>query len=226
MENVEHPWEALGPALAERVAEDLARALASSGRAGLAVPGGTTPGPFLKALGEKPLDWAEIGVTLTDERWVPASDARSNQRLLAEHLFRGPAAAAEFVPLYTGQESPADAVDTVSGALANIALPLTVAVCGMGEDMHTASLFPGAVGLAAALAADAPVVAPIRAAAADEPRITLTRPVLEGAAHRYLLIRGAAKRAALEAALERDVTDAPVRLLLDAPGGCTIFYAE
>lgn len=225
MEIVEHPWEALGPALAERVAGDLRDAL-TNGRAGLALPGGSTPGPFLEALGQVALEWERVGVTLTDERWVPVGDTRSNQRLLAERFFGGPASAAEFVPLYTGQETPADAVGAVSGALANIVLPLTVAVCGMGDDMHTASLFPGAVGLTAALAADAEAVAPIRAAAAEEPRITLTRPVLEGASQRYLLIRGAGKRATLQAALERDVAEAPVRLLFDAPGGCTVFYAE
>lgn len=221
------PAEELGRALAERVAGDLRAALTSRGRARLAVPGGTTPGPFLTALGTADLDWERVAVTLTDERWVPTGDPRSNQRLVAETLFRGRAAAAEFVPLYGATAEPADSLSAIATALSQIALPLDVAVLGMGGDMHTASLFPGALGLAAALKGDAPPVAAITAPGAAEPRITLTAPVLSGAGKRYLLIRGAEKRAALDRALTaQGPEEAPVRVVLDAPGGATIFHAE
>lgn len=226
-EIVEVAPERLGAALAERVAEDLADAIAARGRARLAVPGGTTPGPFLEALGAADLDWERVAVTLTDERWVPTSDPRSNQGLLARTLFRGRAAAAEFVPLYGASAEPADSLDAIATALRQIALPLDVAVLGMGEDMHTASLFPGAVGLAAALADDAPPVAAITAPGAQEPRVTLTAPVVAAAARRYLLIRGGAKRAALERALTAEGPgQAPVRVALDAPGGVTVYRSD
>ncbi len=225
---IEHPSrDAQAQALAEAVAADLRTALAARGRATLAVPGGTTPGPFLTLLGAMPLAWERIGVTLTDERWVPVSSPRSNQRLLAETLFKGAAAGAEFAPLYGATDDPADGLSAVATALRQLILPLDVAVLGMGEDMHTASLFPGADKLRAALADDAPPVLALRAPGAPEARVTLTAPVLRAAKAAYLLIQGPAKRATLaRAEAAKSVEDAPVRVILDRAGPTTIHYAD
>ena len=225
---VEHPSrEAQAQALAEAVAADLRAALDARGVARIAVPGGTTPGPFLTRLGGLPLDWDRIAVTLTDERWVPTSSDRSNQRLLSDTLFRGPAAAAAFAPLYGATAEPAQAMDAICASLGRIALPLDVAVLGMGEDMHAASLFPGADRLAAALADDAPPAMALRAPGAGEARVSLTAPVLRAARKAYLLIQGPAKRAALaRAAAAKDATEAPVRVVLDRDGPTEIFYAD
>ncbi|MEO1471470.1 MAG: 6-phosphogluconolactonase, partial [Pseudomonadota bacterium] len=218
-----HAAEALGPALAARVARDLAAAIAARGRAALAVPGGTTPAPFLTALGAMDLAWAQVTVTLTDERWVPAHDARSNQRLLGETLFAGQAAAASFVPLYTGAVEPA-AAETVLSLSLQPMLPLDVVVLGMGADRHTASLFPGSPQLEAALApGEGRHALAVTAPGQPEPRITLSAPVLSGARHVYLLIRGAGKRAALDAALaESDPRRAPIRAVLEAAHDTTV----
>ncbi|HSF95472.1 MAG TPA: 6-phosphogluconolactonase [Thermohalobaculum sp.] len=219
--------EALAAALAAEVAGLLRDAIAARGRATLAVPGGTTPGRFLTLLGQAVLDWEKVGVTLTDERWVPLSSPRSNQRLLAETLFAGPAAAAEFAPLYGATPEPEMALGAIAASLTRIVLPLDVCVLGMGEDMHTASLFPGALGLEAALAPGAPPVLAITAPGAGEPRITLTAPVLAGAGQVYLLIRGAAKRAALERALAApSALEAPVRAVLDGAARVSVYYAD
>ena len=81
--------------LAELVADQLRGAHASKGRATLAVPGGTTPGPFLAALSEADLAWADVRVLPTDERMVSELSSRSNARLIRETLLQGPAAAAQ-----------------------------------------------------------------------------------------------------------------------------------
>lgn len=208
--------EALFTALAEGVALELAKALADEkARATLAVPGGTTPGPFLERLREARLDWPRVRVMLTDERWVDESSPRSNTRLLRETLLAGPAAAAELVPLYRPARTPEEVLDELAAGVA-AALPITSLVLGMGEDMHTASLFPGADRLAEALSADAPPLLAMRAPGAGEPRVTLTAPVLRGARHIHLLIAGEAKRAALErACAPGPVEEAPVRIVLD-----------
>ncbi len=225
---VEHPSrEAQAQALAGAVAADLQAALDARGVARLAVPGGATPGPFLTLLGDQLLDWDRIAVTLTDERWVPVSSDRSNQRLLSNTLFRGPAAAAEFVPLYGATAEPSQAMAAICAALDRIALPLDVVVSGMGEDMHTASLFPGADRLSAALADDAPPAMALRAPGAAEARVTLTAPVLRGASKAYLLIHGLAKRAALDRArAAADAMAAPVRVVLDRDAPTEICYAD
>ena len=205
--------------LAELVADQLRGAHASKGHATLAVPGGTTPGPFLSALAEADLPWGEIRVMPTDERMVSELNPRSNARLIRETLLRGPAAVAHFVDLYEPLLGP-------RRARVAAALPLDVLVLGMGADMHTASLFPGAPELAAALAPDAPELLDIHPPEQPEARLTLTAPVLRAASVIHILITGADKLAALERALaDGPVAEAPVRAVLTAPCPVTVHYA-
>ena len=182
--------------LADQIAGQLADFLRRLGRASLCVPGGSTPGPVFDPLSGVALDWAKVAVFLNDERWVPESSDRSNTRLLRERLIRGKAAAAELVPLYLPGMSAEAAMAVLETGLRQH-LPISVLLLGMGNDMHTASLFPGADRLAEGLAADAPLLLPMRAEAAVEPRITLTGPVLRRAMNIHVLITRAGKRPAL-----------------------------
>jgi 6-phosphogluconolactonase len=93
----------------------------------------------------------------------------------------------------------------------------------MGADMHTASLFPGADLLKEALAPNAPILLPMRADAAGEPRITLSARVLQDALNIHVLITGREKKAALERALTLPVIDAPIKSILE---NATIHWAE
>jgi 6-phosphogluconolactonase len=102
-------------------------------------------------------------------------------------------------------------------------LPISVLLLGMGADMHTASLFPGADLLTQALAADAPPLMALRAEAAGEPRVTLTAPVLQAAETIHILITGAEKRVAIERARDLPPEQAPIRAVLDH---ATIHWAE
>jgi 6-phosphogluconolactonase len=217
---------ALFAGLAKLVGSELRTTLASNTTATLAVPGGTTPAPFFKHLRQIDLDWPHTRVLLTDERFVPETSERSNTRLLREHLLQGLAARAELVPLYY----PANQVEDVLAPLTRgirAVLPLDVCVLGMGADMHTASLFAGADLLQQALAPDAPPLLPMRAPGAPEPRLTLTAPVLQQAAHVHILITGPEKKRALEEAIkDGPVTQAPVRIVLKRKGPTTVHYAE
>lgn len=215
MELREYPdRELLALSLADRIASQLAQHLRGNETASLCVPGGTTPTPVFETLSGTDIDWGRVTVFLGDERWVDGEHKRSNGRLLRRHLLTDRAAAAQYIDLYTGEAEPEDAAAGLAEALAPH-LPITVALLGMGNDMHTASLFPGAEGLAAALASDAPHVMAIRAEGAEEPRITLTRPVLAGAMKIHVLIMGPEKREALERAQKLDPIEAPIRAFLD-----------
>jgi 6-phosphogluconolactonase len=222
MELIEYPdSEMMMIALADRLAGDLRQALAGNDRASFAVPGGTTPGPVFDNLCSIDLDWDRVDVMLTDERWVPEVSDRSNTALLRRRLLVDKAAAARLIPLYADAPVPEDKLADLTTALED-ALPLYVVLLGMGADMHTASLFPGADQLEAGLTGDAPLVA-MRAPGAPEPRITLSAKVLNDAMCRHIVIIGAEKRAALEKAQDLDAAEAPVAAVLK---GSIVHWAE
>lgn len=199
--------------VANRLAGDLRQALDQRPRVVFAVPGGSTPGPVFDALCDTDLDWGRVDVLLTDERWVPEVHIRSNTRLVRERLLVGRAAAARFVPLYERAEQPEEVLDGIRERL-DAVLPVTVLMLGMGVDMHSASLFPGAGGTAEALRPDAPVLVPVRSEAVRDVRVTLAARVLNEAMAKHLVITGAAKKAACERARSLPVEQAPVVALL------------
>ncbi|WP_416915894.1 MAG: 6-phosphogluconolactonase [Roseicyclus sp.] len=223
MELIEYPdRDLLSLGLADRLTADLAEALRLNERASFSVPGGTTPGPVFDLLSEQALDWDRVSVVLNDERWVPEDSPRSNTGLLRKRLLVSKASAATLIPLYAPAAQPEDKIAELAEGLVPH-LPLSVVLLGMGADMHTASLFPGADNLEAALAEDAPPLMAMRAEGAGEPRITLTAPVLKGALSLHILITGAEKRAALEQAQHLSATQAPVRAVL---GQAVVHWAE
>lgn len=187
--------KAQAAALAERAADQLRAQLATHGEAALAVSGGSTPKQFFARLAGQKLDWANVHVTLVDERWVPESDSRSNARLVRSLLLQGDAAAAKFVPLYTGDVSPEAGLDRARARIDALPRPFDVVVLGMGDDGHTASFFPGGDHLAEALDLEGTTsVLPMHAPGAGEPRITLSLPTLLQTRALYLLVSGDTKR--------------------------------
>ena len=222
MELIEYPdSEMMMMRLADILAGQLKQALLANDRASLAVPGGTTPGPVFDNLCSVDLDWSRVDVMLSDERWVPESSDRSNTALLRGRLLVNRAAAARLIPLYADAPTPEDKLEELSAGLAPC-LPLSVVLLGMGTDMHTASIFPGADRLDHALNGDDLLVA-MRAPGAPEPRITLSAKVLKDAFHRHIVIIGAQKRAALDKAQSLSVEEAPVSAILK---DCTVHWAE
>jgi 6-phosphogluconolactonase len=200
--------------VAQRISSELGESLRAHGCATLSVPGGTTPGPVFDILSGVDLDWSQVCVVLNDERWVPEEHPRSNTRLLRERLLRGKAAQARLIPLYKSLPAPEEALqELIDGLMPH--LPISVLLLGMGDDMHTASLFPGADNLETALASDAVPLMAMRAEAAAEPRITLTAPVLRAALRVHVLITGATKRAAIERAAKLSPREAPIACVLD-----------
>lgn len=137
--------------LAETVADRLQHGLQQRSRASVVVPGGSTPVPVFRALRRQTLPWSRISVTLSDERWVAVHDEASNERLVCRELLQEQAAAAQLVGLYNGAETPWQAVDDCARRLQRLPRPFDVVLLGMGDDGHTASLFPRSAALPSGL---------------------------------------------------------------------------
>ncbi|MCA8233987.1 6-phosphogluconolactonase [Burkholderia cenocepacia] len=189
--------EAQSEALARAVGDALRAALAGPARPTLAVSGGTSPRPFLHTLSHAALDWAGVDVTLVDDRWVPDDDAASNAQLVRDTLLQHAAAPARFLPLVDTRVS-LDAHVAALNANADYRVP-TVAVLGMGEDGHTASIFADAPEWDHAITTSERFVA-VHPGAAPHARVSYSLDALKRVDRLFLLIAGARKRDVLDAA--------------------------
>jgi len=190
------------------LADQLKLALVQRERVLLALAGGSTPAAAYRLLGQAQLAWDRVDVLLGDERWVGPQDPSSNARMLHETLLaQAPAREAVFHPVPTERDSPlasAEAFEDILGQLCAGDPPaLDLILLGLGDDGHTASLFPGS---AAAGVTD-------RAVAVGEgkglERITLTAPVLSAARQVVFLVGGKGKQEALRRLL--DPSESPLR---------------
>jgi len=193
---------------AEQVASAIDLALAERDRAQIALAGGTTPRATYERLGAEHLPWERVDVLLSDERWVPAADPSSNARLLRESLMaQVPGHEARLHPVPTDLPSPALGAEAYAELLGRLCPGnpprLDLVLLGLGDDGHTASLFPGTT---AVLEQQLKVCV---GEGGGMPRITLTAPVLSAARRVIFLVSGASKRAALQRLL--DPAEAPER---------------
>ena len=142
--------EALDKALAAAIADRLREGVEQRGSASLVVSGGSTPkGLFAQLsqlasqsqLDDHAIDWPAVSVLLADERWVNIDDPDRNEGMVREHLLTGKASRATFISLIPEYGQEADNLARVRSTLADIP-DFDVVVLGMGEDGHTASLFP------------------------------------------------------------------------------------
>ncbi|HTC44915.1 MAG TPA: 6-phosphogluconolactonase [Steroidobacteraceae bacterium] len=158
--NVEFRRFDSAPALATQVAGDiaaqLANAIALRGAASLLVSGGHSPIRLFEQLRVQALDWSRVSIGLVDERWVDLTDPASNERMAREALLHDQAASAQFFGLKNSAATPDLGAAAAWSALAHLPRPLDLTVLGMGDDGHTASLFPGSPNLPAALDLEAP----------------------------------------------------------------------
>ncbi|TDV69908.1 6-phosphogluconolactonase [Pseudomonas sp. LP_7_YM] len=210
--------ERLAKALADHVAERLSAAISRNphGVATLVVSGGKSPVAFFEALAQKPIEWSKVAISLADERWVPTEHADSNAGLLKRYLLQGPAAKAGFFSLYRPTTTLDEAAAATDEALKELP-KIDVLVLGMGDDGHTASLFPGSPNLAQALDLHSerrclPMLAPT----IPHQRLTMTRALLASATTPILSISGQAKLQTLRKALAGDdLAEMPVRAFLN-----------
>ena len=194
-----HHWRifpdaaAVAQAAADYLAGHIRTVLTERDSCHIALPGGTTPAACLQLLAQQDLPWTRIHWYLGDERCLPVGDAERNDTLIGDCLWsRIPTPAENCHPIRAELGAGPAAADYAE--LIGQVGKLDIALLGMGEDGHTASLFPGNPALemcdAAVPVFDAPKPPP--------ERVSLSIPTLQAAVVRVVLITGAGKRDAVQ----------------------------
>jgi 6-phosphogluconolactonase len=189
----------LSAAVAQRIAELAAQAIAARGVCHVALAGGETPRRCYQKLRELAIDWKHVHVYFGDERCLPKGDAQRNDSMVHEILLEHvaiPPANVHNIPAELGAREAAASYASLLGKV----LPLDLILLGMGEDGHTASLFPCNPAIESAAA----VVPVFDAPKPPAERVSLGMNTLNAARHKIFLVAGAGKRAALERILHGD----------------------
>jgi 6-phosphogluconolactonase len=202
-------------ACAQAIEHQIRLGIAARGYAFLSLAGGSALAIY-RQLAKAELDWSQVCIVATDERWVGAADPACNLTQLKRAFAAHPGIRwLDLVPADLSKFSAHSAIK----ALAAMPMAFDVVLLGMGLDAHTASLFPGSANLSDALNLDAiphaiaitPAVLPPEA---PYPRISLTASRLTRARAVLLAISGAAKRAVLAQALQFDAETLPISRFL------------
>ncbi|ALO34987.1 6-phosphogluconolactonase [Colwellia sp. MT41] len=218
----------LDVALAQTVSQILAQAISLKGKASIAVSGGSTPKGFFKVLSQSDIDWSKVTITLADERWVAIDSQDSNTRLVHENLLQNNAAAANFFHLKQGDELTDETLTDLNVAASKTLLPLDVLILGMGEDGHTASLFPCSDEINVGLdEKNDAVLMKVQPKTAPHQRISFTFASLITSKNIFLHSCGEGKKTVLTQALNGDDPfEMPIRAFLQHPSLNTqIFWA-
>ena len=208
--------DTLSRELAAQIAANLDAALGARGLASLVVSGGRSPVRLFEILRTQPLDWSRVCVALADERWVRPEDAASNERLVRDVLLKDQAASARFHGLKNGAPTPDLGAVSAWETFARVPRPFDAVILGMGDDGHTASLFPGSPNLPGALNASAAAgCVGMRSPVPPHPRLSLNLTALLDSRRIVVLITGESKAQTLAAACAPGpVQDMPVRAVL------------
>lgn len=219
----------LDQALADNVSQILQSAIALKGKASIAVSGGSTPKGFFTALSNKDIDWKKVTITLADERWVDINSDASNTRLVHENLLQNKAAVAKFFHLKQGKNICEETLVDLNIAANNLLLPLDVVILGMGEDGHTASLFPCSEQIQSGLDISNPsALMKVEPTTAPHQRITFSFAALRQSQNIFLHLCGNSKKDVLDKALSNDdIFEMPIRAFLQDKGIDTqVYWAE
>jgi 6-phosphogluconolactonase len=206
----------LSRALSSQLAANLSMAIAARGLASLVVSGGKSPIKMFELLRAESLDWSRVCIALADERWVDSTDPDSNEKLVRDVLLKGPAAAARFIGLKNGAPTPDLGAVSAWETFARVPRPFDAVVLGMGDDGHTASLFPRSPNLPSAINPSAVAgCVGMWSPVAPHPRLSLNLSALLDSRRIVLLITGAQKWNTFSAAsAEGPVQDMPIRAVL------------
>ncbi len=176
--------------LATAIAHELKKAIKEFGNARLLLSGGSTPANLYNLLSGAQIDWSNVLVGLVDERFVPISHPGSNEALLIKTIQQNEARDVRIVSMVTDASNEAANLVQVNKAYQPFIERTDVVVLGMGEDGHTASLFPGDEQSEALLNGTANGIYSTIAPVDPTNRITCSKELLLNAPALFLMIVG------------------------------------
>lgn len=189
---------------AAALAESIRAAAARAPFVVVALPGGSTPAPVLRALAGMPLPWERVVFTFGDERAVPPDHENSNYRMAKSCLLDRAEAGGARVVRIEGELPPEQAAQNCESALRKLAaergeavLRHDVLMLGLGGDGHTASLFPGT----AALEERERWVVANHVPKTASWRVTFTYPLINAAREVHFLVNDAKKETVIQQVL-------------------------
>jgi len=216
--------EKLDAALSHEIAIALDAAISAKGQAVLVVSGGNTPKGMLMKLSQQAILWSNVTVLAADERWVDVSNSRSNERMIRQYLLQNDAASATFIGFYTPNVEAIQAPLMLEDTLDLLKSPIDALVLGMGEDGHTASLFPCAANIENLLTEKEGLkTAFVKPGTAPDARITLSFLTLTKACHTFLHFTGDLKKEIYQKIISGDF-QAPLGHVLEASSGKIRLY--
>lgn len=169
--------------------------LRESDRCHLMLAGGTTPAPVYDRLADQEqMPWSRISLYFGDERCVPQNTPESNGHAVTVRLFPGGVPQGLRLHRMCGEGEPDQAARDYEALLPR---RIDILLLGLGEDGHTASIFPGSV----ALDEERRRVMPVIGRKPPFQRLTITPPVIRGARHLLVMARGEEKAEAVRWAL-------------------------
>ncbi|GHB79975.1 6-phosphogluconolactonase [Psychrosphaera saromensis] len=205
----------LNEAFSQEIADKLQAGINENGSATLLVSGGNTPKPMFLMLSNKDIEWNKVNIALVDDRWVELSDSASNEAMVNSALLINKASVANFVGMKTEHKDAFDAQATVSAKFDAFKRPFDVVILGMGEDGHTASIFPCCAQLDEALTTSKDIMA-TEPTTAPHQRMTFTKSALLNSKQLYLHLVGESKETVLlDVAAGSDEKQAPIRAFLN-----------
>ena len=216
----------LDSTFANTLSKILADAIKYKGKASIAVSGGSTPKGLFELLSNTAIDWSKVTITLADERWVALDSPDSNTRLVHESLLQNNAAKAKFFHIKQGDTLCDETLADLNLAANNNLLPLDILILGMGEDGHTASLFPCSDQIEQGLDENnSEALLRVQPKTAPHQRISFSFSSLSVSKNIFLHLCGDNKKTVLNQALTGDdIFEMPIRAFLKHPSINTQIY--
>ena len=202
--------------LSSKIIANLEEAILHKGSASLLVSGGSTPKPLFEKLSSFDIPWEKVKIALCDERWIDKNHKDSNEKLVRDSLLVNFAKKAQFVSMYQENINIEDAQELCSDIYKKELFPLDVLILGMGNDGHTASLFPNNIKLKESLETLNKICICMKPDTAPYERMSLTKTAILSASNIYLHFEGVEKQNVYKKVLEgANSNDMPISAILN-----------